>query len=216
MKCTNCLKISSKLNIGLDDNHFTKDRGYPVYRNELKKKRLDDLTTKGSECPLYKYTINIAETYLTKDIDEQEITLQGYDNIGSVSRFSRTGGIIAYCKKNWNVNRFIERTDDLKYWILFSKAVHNDNNHNILIGVVYRSPSYSEVVVCDIFGEVIEEICDKKCDILIAGDFNKDAKNSFYKNIIKNTLNDNGLKQIVNESARLTRNLSTINGLRNN
>ena len=38
---------------------------------------------------------------------------------------------------------------------------------------------------------------------LIAGDFNID---SLYKNRIRNTLNDNGLKQIGNESTRVTTN----------
>ena len=41
----------------------------------------------------------MSETHLTKDIDEQEITLQGYDNMGSVSTSLRTAGVIVYCKK---------------------------------------------------------------------------------------------------------------------
>ena len=96
-----------------------------------------------------------------------------------MSTSSRTGGIIAYCKKNWSVKKFIERTDELKYWILFCKAVHNDNNHNILISAIYRSLSYSEAEFCDIFDEIIEEIRVNNCDILIAGDFNIEWKNLF-------------------------------------
>ena len=36
----------------------------------------------------------LSETHLTKDIGEQEITIQGYDNIGSVPTSSSTGGVI--------------------------------------------------------------------------------------------------------------------------
>ena len=57
--------------------------------------------------------------------------------------------------------------------------VHNDNNHYILIGAVYRSPSYSEAEFCDIFDEIIEEISHNNCDILIAGNFNIDWKKLF-------------------------------------
>ena len=67
---------------------------------------------------------------------------------------SRTDGVFVYCKKVWSVKKFIERTDDLKYWILFCKAVHNDNNHNILIGAIYRSSSYRKAEFCDIFDEI--------------------------------------------------------------
>ena len=133
-----------------------------------------------------------------KDLDEQKITLQGYDNIGSVSTSSRTGGVIKYCKKNWSVKKFIERTDELQYWILFCTAVHNYNYHNILIGAIYRF-------------QRIEEISDNNWGILFAGDFSIDWKrNSVYKNRIKNTLTDNGLKQIINECTRVTKISSTI------
>ena len=45
----------------------------------------------------------------------------------------------------------------------------------ILIGAIYRSPSYSEAEFCDIFDEIIE-ISDNKGYILIAGDFYIDLK----------------------------------------
>ena len=45
----------------------------------------------------------------------------------------------------------------------------------ILIGAIYRSPSYNEAEFCDIFDEIIE-ICDNNGYILIAGDFNIDWK----------------------------------------
>ena len=75
---------------------------------------------------------------MPKDIGEQEITFQGYE---SVSTSSRIGGVIIYCKKD----------DELKYWILLCKAVNNDNNPNILIAAICRSPGYSESEFCDIY-----------------------------------------------------------------
>lgn len=38
MKCINCLNVNKKLNMGLDENHFTNDRECPVYQNKLKNK----------------------------------------------------------------------------------------------------------------------------------------------------------------------------------
>ena len=122
----------------------------------------------------------MSETHLTKDTDEQDITLQGYDNIGSGWTSSIKGEILVHCKKNWNVKKFIERTDDLKYWILFCIAVHNDNNQYIFICAIYKSSSYSEAEFCDIFDEIIEEICANNCDIIIAEDFNIDWKKKLF------------------------------------
>lgn len=35
MKCINCMKINNKLNMDLDENHFTNNRECPVYQNKL-------------------------------------------------------------------------------------------------------------------------------------------------------------------------------------
>ena len=43
-----------------------------------------------------------------------------------------------------------------------------------IIGAIYRSPSYSEAEFYDTFDEIIVEISDNNCDILIAGYFNID------------------------------------------
>lgn len=76
---------------------------------------------------------------------------------------------------------------------------------------VYRSPSSSASDFCDVFEEVIEEICEQNCDIIVTGDFNIDwSKNSFYKNRIESCLNDSGIKQIVNNYTRVTKNTKTI------
>ena len=85
-------------------------------KKQNEKYRLDNLTTKmrvlytnvqglinnynqieiiaATEKPKF---LILSETSLTKDIDDKEISLQGYDNIGSVSTSSRTDGIIVYC-----------------------------------------------------------------------------------------------------------------------
>lgn len=120
----------------------------------------------------------LSETHLTKNIEEKEISLHGYDNICSLSTSSRTGGVILYFKRHWNVTKAIEKNYDLKYWMLFCNATYD--KYDIIIGAIYRSPSYSESEFCDIFEQTIEEICDNDCDILIAGDFNIDWKKTPY------------------------------------
>lgn len=151
----------------------------------------------------------LTETHITKEVEENEITLQYYDHIASLSTSKRTGGVVIYFKKIWKVTKIIEKIDGVKYWILVCKATCQDNQ--MIIAAIYRSPSYGESEFCKNFEEVLEEISDYNCNILITGDFNIDwSKNSQYKNKMECTLNDNGLRQLVNEYTRVTKSSSTI------
>lgn len=153
--------------------------------------------------------IILSETHLTKNIEESEIKIQGYDQISSLSESSKTGGVIIYYKESWKVDIIVEKIDNLKYWILACRA--KCKNNNIIITAVYRSPSYGEAEFCQIFEDTLEEICEDANDVIIAGDFNIDwSIDSFYKKRIERILNDNGLKQIVNEYTRVARNSKTM------
>ena len=92
--------------------------------------------------------------------------------------------------------------------MLYCNATYN--KYDILISAIYRSPSYSEPEFCDIFEQTIQKICDINCEILIAGVFNIDLKNFLYRNRIRSIIKDNGVRQVVNEYTRVTKNPSTI------
>lgn len=54
-------------------------------------------------------------------------------------------------------------------------------------------------------------LCEQISDILLAGDLNIDwPKESFYKQQIERCLNENGIRQIVNNFTRVTQNTRTI------
>lgn len=153
--------------------------------------------------------IILSETHLTEDIDEHEIQIQQYSQYVTYSNSKRTGGVMIYFKEKWNVNKIKEKVVDSKYWI--SVHIAKCNKIRFLVMAVYRSPSSHIAEFCESFEELIEEICEQNCDIIIAGDFNIDwNKNEFYKSKIQNILDDNGLKQVVNECTRITVNSMTI------
>lgn len=153
--------------------------------------------------------IILSETHLTKNIGEQEYQLAEYDHYATLSNSTRTGGVIVYFRKSWKVNKFCEKVADSKYWMCAYLA--KNKNTCLVIMAVYRSPSCREVEFCDAFDKIIETICETNYEIVIAGDFNIDwSKDETYKNRIQVTLNDNGLKQIVTDYTRVTKNTKTI------
>ena len=48
----------------------------------------------------------------------------------------------------------------------------NHNKYTIAITYVYRSLSSTKIEFLGVFEEVLEEMSDLNCDIIIAGDFN--------------------------------------------
>ena len=54
--------------------------------------------------------------------------------------------------------QYLQEQLELSYTV--KRTTRNDNNHNILICAIYRSPSYNESEFFDIFEEIIEEISD--------------------------------------------------------
>lgn len=125
-----------------------------------------------------------------------------------MSNSSRTGGVIIYFKKHWNVNKIKDNIKDSKYWISAYMAKYEKTS--IIIVIIYRSPSGSKSEFCDIFQDFVEEICDKNTDILIAGDFNIDWNQDFYTSKLESILNDNGLKHLINEYTRITKRSKTL------
>ena len=56
----------------------------------------------------------------------------------------------------------------------------------------------------------MEELYENSNDIIIAGDFNIDWQSDFYKSKLESLLNDNGLKRIMKEFTRITKNSKTL------
>lgn len=232
MRCVNCVKENKRLNLGLDENHGTNNRECPVYQNKLNNKKrriglsaqqpkhiraiytnIQGLINNFNQLEILAETekpefIILSETHQTEEIDESEIEIDHYDHYSTLSNSSRTGGIIAYFKKHWKVNKIKDNIKDTKHWISAYKVLYETTS--LIIIIVYRSPSSSKTEFCDAFQDFIEEMCETNCDILVAGDFNIDWKNDFYTSKLESILNDNGLKHIMNEYTRITANSKTL------
>ena len=77
--------------------------------------------------------------------------------------------------------------------------------------VVYRSPRSQEAEFCDILEEIVEELIESDKNIAIVGGFNIDlSRKSVWKRKIECIINDNGLKQLIKDYTRVTKNSKTV------
>lgn len=151
----------------------------------------------------------MSETHVTKEINETEIHLNGYNHYNCLSNSARTGGVVVYFKLKWKVRKVAERIVDTKIWITAYLAQNQCNKY--IVVAIYRSPSSVEHEFIEVFADIAEEISELNCDIIIAGDINIDwCKHSFYRNKFKSILDDNGLKQVIDEFTRITQNSRTL------
>lgn len=150
-----------------------------------------------------------SETHLTIDVNDEETQLEGYKQYTTLSNSTRTGGVTIYFSKRWNVRKVAEKVIESKIWI--TAYMVKRNNNEFIVTAIYRSPSSAEVEFLESFEEILDDISEMNCDIVIAGDFNIDwSKESFYKNKLKCLLDDNGLKQVMKDFTRITENSKTL------
>ena len=125
-----------------------------------------------------------------------------------MSNSPKAGGVTMYFKKQWKLNKIKEDVKDSKHWI----AAYMVKGEGIpfIIAIIFRSPSYSKAEFCEDLQQFLEELCENSNYIIIAGDFNIDWQSDFYKSKLESILNDNGLKKIMREFIRITKNSKTL------
>lgn len=138
--------------------------------------------------------IFLSETHLTDETDENEIRINGFNNVSCLSNSTRTGGTTIYIRNRWNIKKITRKAIDWKMWLVACNVKCKDLE--MVIVAIYRSPSHSERSFCDFFEENLDIITESTNNILITGDFNIDwCKNDTYKREIERVLNDNCLMQ---------------------
>ena len=75
---------------------------------------------------------------------------------------------------------------------------------SIVIIAVFRSPSGQKAEFCEALNEFLDIVRKGNYEIVIAGDLNIDWYRDYYRTRLVSILDDNGLKQIVNEFTRIT------------
>lgn len=147
------------------------------------------------------------ETHLTEEIADSEVKLNGYKIFRTDSKSRHTGGTCIYVKdilKTNNIKRMV--WDGI--WITSIEI--KINNTDVTIVSVYCSPSENKSEMVDNINHWLEDSCENK-SVIICGDFNIDllSDNNITRKI-KNTFNDNGLKQLITVPTRIFNQTSTL------
>lgn len=141
--------------------------------------------------------ICLSETRLTDDINEQEIAIKGYNVIRCDSHTRFTGGVLIYIRKRIQYE-IITSLFTEGNWFLSIRVLKGFRTGNY--GVVYHSPSSSDSSFLNLFEEWYENHFSPEKLTIIVGDFNIDlSKTTTYSNRMIQIINNNGLKQTVND-----------------
>lgn len=153
----------------------------------------------------------LAETHLTENIGDSEISLRNYNIIRCDSISRHTGGVCFYLNVKWQYKIIDCHSIEKKIWWL-KIEIRCESDKHCLVGV-YRSPNRQtspEEHFINFYEQKIENISENE-SILITGDFNIDwLKANNHKKRLEEIISDNYLKQIVTQPTRITNNTSTL------
>ena len=107
--------------------------------------------------------IACSETWITPQVDTEEMQITGYNMIKDSRMLSTGGGVALYLKSSFDYNL----RDDLK--IVGIENIWVDTQ-DLLIGVIYNPPNRSQREFLDEFEQVLHSIFLSKRRCLILGD----------------------------------------------
>ncbi len=154
----------------------------------------------------------LTETHLNSNINDNELSIDGY-SIKRKDRHNREGGGCAIYYKESLDTEEIEKynTEGLEMIWLEIKLC----SQRLLIGCVYRPPDVSTFY--EKFQVVLENIWATRKNILITGDFNSDMLlrnqsevEKYLGKKLKNILGNFGLKNVIKSPTRITDTTKTI------
>lgn len=155
----------------------------------------------------------LSETHLTEKIKNQEINIKNYNIIRSDSNSRHTGGTAIYIRKTIQYKVISNENKNKNMWITSIEIIKH-RNLNGQYTVLYHSPSSSDADFIKFFEEWIEKNNTEEKQHVICGDFNIDISNNtnkkYYKDKLQKTINENGMKQKINEYTRVTKNTKTL------
>lgn len=147
------------------------------------------------------------ETHITEDVNTAEIKITGYNIIRSDSFSSRTGGVVAYIKRNIKIGNIKCHASQL-LWIA-SFDIQSRLKNTMICGM-YLSASENKMNVLHELENWCEENCNGK-NVIMTGDYNVNyMNNTVYKQKLTQIHDDIGCKQMINQPTRTTEYSSTI------
>lgn len=155
--------------------------------------------------------ILLCEIHLSDDDDDSLIVLENYNVVRVNSASRHTGGVVIYIKKHWTYEIIKSSFVGLKCWWILIKVSYA--NTILYLAMLYRAPGYLNLDndFYTLFNSYIKDIVELKQKVIITGDFNLNwLVNNISKIYLENIICDNGLKQIVNECTRITKDSKTL------
>ena len=165
----------------------------------------DSLAVSSSTKPVT--ILTLSETWLNNDINDCQITIQGYD-LFRKDRVAHGGGVVAYVPNHLKVHRRpdLETNDVDMLWLELRLR-----SRRILIGVTYRPPN--DIDFFTHFDNISSRAClETNKSLILIGDFNCNtlAPNSQNSKLLFATTNELRLTQLVADPTRITENSRTI------
>lgn len=152
--------------------------------------------------------IALSETRLTSEIEDCEVNVPGYDIIRCDAENRSTGGAILYLREDIKYELILIRSISANCWCVAIDV--REKFYRGALMVVYHSPSASDGDFLRFLEEVVEDLVIKG-ECMIVGDFNIDFKiDSFYTKKLRTIMSSLGMKQLVNNPTRITKDSQTM------
>lgn len=150
----------------------------------------------------------LTETHVTSEIQNVEIEIDNYDLIRCDSHSRHTGGVIFYVLKSAKRKVIFNKSINNEIWILACEIVCDKKRHACY--GIYKSPECTDKNFLIEMDKLCDSLRFEKSNLLI-GDFNIDLlKDTYYAKQLKAKINDWGMKQLIKDPTRITKNSKTL------
>ncbi|CAH1988353.1 unnamed protein product [Acanthoscelides obtectus] len=148
--------------------------------------------------------VGISETWLSKDISNDHISMNGY-NCYRCDRDGRGGGVAVFVNNHYNSSIIsFGQGPSLEYiWLKVQLP-----KQKIAIGIFYRPPHSSVTEAGNTFDNMLPAILAEYDDIILSGDINVNLL--LVCNSLTKCLDSYNLKQVISEPTRITESTLTL------
>ena len=145
----------------------------------------------------------VTETWLTPQIDVNEIVIDGYnicrkDRVGMIEH----GGIVVYIKEGIDYNEDVKISIDNDVEAHFTE-INLPCTKPILLGTVYRQPSSNAEYLTKI-DLLLQNAVANYNEVITVGDFNLNIFKSNYSKKVKSLAKNSNFTQLITEATRIT------------
>lgn len=121
----------------------------------------------------------LTETHLTEDIENKEISVEGYNLVRVDSHSRHTGGVMCYIHSQIHYVNICKYIVHKNYWVLVVKL--ELVRYPVMLCILYRSPAGSQLSFLQFFEDLCQDLLSISVHpLLIAGDFNLDWKSDLF------------------------------------